>query len=263
MKTIKASDILFRSSANGLIMTDSKVKSEPLGATCISRLKLLYREHMYNRHEEFSTKHTEKGLLVEEKALTLYSRVKKQFYTKNEENIKNAFISGTPDTYKGESILKATKGCDIKSSWDLSTFPFPTDKTDKTYYWQNMSYMALTGATSWVTAYCLMNTPAGMIDDEKRRWQYKLGVIDTETDPSYLDKCKDIERNMIFDLGEFKEDYPYYPLVTDEAEWDYDIPLEDRVIEFTVERNEEEIAALYTKIELCRDYMRKNFKRVI
>lgn len=263
MKQIKADEILFRASRNGQVMTESRTKGEVLGATTLSLLKTIYRELMFDRHYEFSSKYTEKGKLVEESGITLYSRVKKRFLTKNELNLKNQFVSGTPDTFVGKDIMTTKEGADIKCSWDLTTFPFPTDKLDKSYYWQNITYMALTGADIWHTAFCLINTPSGMIDDEKRKWQYKLGVIDPDADPTFKEKCKEIERNMIFDLGEFREAYPFYPLEWDDADWTFDIPMHQRVVEFTVHRDNEEIKSLYQKIALCRQWMRENLEGVI
>lgn len=259
-----ADNFKIRASMAHKIMTPPKAGSkEALSETAKSYLKLWRRLTTWDRTKEFSTKYTEKGNITENAAITLYSRIKKKYFVKNTERLENDYCTGTPDATFGNNVIGAKEGFDVKSSWDLSTFPFPTDKLDKSYYWQNMTYMALTGAETWHTAFCLINTPSGMIDDEKRKWQYKLGVIDPDADPTFKEKCKEIERNMIFDLGEFREVYPFYPLEWDDADWTFDIPMHQRVVEFTVHRDNEEIKSLYQKIALCRQWMRENLEGVI
>ena len=251
-------NLLFRCSRLSAIMTMPREKNAELSQTCITYLRELAREIKWGRRPEFQTKYTEKGKMVEERSLDLISIVSRTFYKKNTERIKNQWISGEPDTYLGKSITEATQGKDVKSSWDYRTFPFPSDKLEKSYYWQAMGYMALTGATQWDIAFCLVNTPSGFIDDEKRKWQWRMGVIDPDVDPAFREKCKQIEREMIYDMQEFLQDNPGYLLAHEEGEWVYDVPAVERVVEFPVMRNEEEIVAIYKQVEVCRNYMRKN-----
>ena len=251
-------NLLFRCSRLSAIMTMPREKNAELSQTAITYLREMVRQMKWNRRPEFQTKYTEKGKMVEERSLDLVSVVTKQFFKKNTERISNLWLTGEPDTYLGKSITEATKGKDVKSSWDYTTFPFPSDKLDKAYYWQAMGYMALTGAGEWDIDFCLVNTPSGFIDDEKREWQWRMGVIDPDVDPAFRQKCKEIEKNMIYDMQEFMQDNPGYILAHEEGEWVYDIPAEQRVVEFKVMRSEEEIAGIYKQVEVCRNYIRKN-----
>jgi hypothetical protein len=220
------SKTLFRCSSLGKIMTDGG------GVTREKYLRQLHRELKYGRRKEFTSKYTEKGLQVEEDAITLYSRVKKTFFKKNSERLNNSFITGEPDLFTGLEIRSADTIIDTKASWDLFTFPYPTDKPDKNYYWQMQGYMALTGAKSATLAFCLVNTPETLINDEKRKLLYKMNA-GTDLNPDYIEASEELERSMIFD----------------------DIPMEERVIEFTVTRNDKDIAALYNRIDTCREYL--------
>lgn len=223
----------FHPSSLGLIMTESRTK-EPLGETCKDHLMECYVREVYGREKDITNKYIEKGLLAEEDSITLYSTVTKTFYLKNKEQISNDYFIGTPDLYKGESILNATEVIDIKTSWDIFTFHQVLSKPiKKNYYWQLQAYMDLTGATVAKLVYCLVNTPFHLIEDEKKKALWKMGVIDPETDEKYLKVCEMIEKNSIFD----------------------DIPEQKRYIEFEIARNDEDIEKAQDRVELCREFL--------
>lgn len=183
----------------------------------------------YGRETEIVSKYTTKGLMVEEDSLTLYSRFLGRYLTKNEETLNNEFIAGTPDVIK-EHII------DIKSSWDIFTF-FRTSGKDvnRMYYWQMQGYMALTGAGSATLAYCLTDTPDVLINDEKRKLLWKGGFT-SELSPEYLEACEKIEKLLKYE----------------------DIPIQEKVIEIEVKRNNEDIQRIYDRVKMCREYMKTN-----
>src|SRR5688572_6866159 len=136
----------FHPSKLGAIMTSAKA-SEGLGETCKQALLEIWIEETYGRRKDISNKYLEKGTLQEEESITLYSLVTKTFYKKNTEQVSNDLLIGTPDLYKGESIMTATEIKDIKSSWDLFTFFSVFSKPiNKNYRWQMQGYMNITGA---------------------------------------------------------------------------------------------------------------------
>jgi hypothetical protein len=100
------------------------------------------------------------------------------------------------------------------------------------YYWQLQGYMDLTGATSATLAYCLVDTPAQLIEDEKRRLMWKMGVATSES-PLYLEACEELDRAMTFG----------------------DIPIHERLIEFKIERNEADILKIHSRVEECRKWL--------
>ncbi len=230
---MNADQIKFRASSIGHIMTEPKAKGERLSETCKKHLTDVFVSAKYGRRTDISNRYTIKGLQVEEDSITLYSRVKKNYFLKNEERLENKYISGTPDLYMGESIQNADIIIDIKSSWDIFTF-FRNLSTDikKQYYWQLQSYMALTGAKTSKLVYCLVDTPYALIEDEKRKlmWKMNAGTMD---DPDYVKACAEIEKNLT------------YP----------DIPFEERYIEIDIERNDNDILRIYNRVEECREYM--------
>ena len=227
---------LFRCSSLGKLMTDPRSKSETLSETTKTHLVEVYVREVHGREKEITTKYMEKGLSVEEDSITLYSRFNKKFYSKNEERLKNSFVIGTPDLFEGDSIETASHIIDIKSSWDIFTFyAVRGTAINKNYYWQLQGYMDLTGAKTATLAYCLVNTPDTLIEDEKRKLQWKMGIIDPTGNDLYEEACAKIEKSMIFD----------------------DVPLERRVFEFKIERNDEDIMRMHKRVEECRQWLQQ------
>lgn len=228
--------ILFHPSSCGELMTEARSKTEILSETCKKRLVKVFVEEKYGREVELENKYIKKGLQTEEDAITLYSRIKKQVFFKNESYLVNDFLIGTPDFGDEKEISKSKVIIDTKSCWDLFTFwNAKTSDTNKAYYWQLQSYMALTGATKGIIAYCLINTPPALIYDECRKLQWKMGVSNPETDKDYIEACEKIEKNLTYD----------------------DIPMEERMFEVEIPRNDSDIERLYERIKQCREYMDK------
>lgn len=227
-----ANDIKFRCSALGYLMTNSKTKGE-LSETTKNHLIDIYVAEKYKRQTDIFNKYLEKGKMVEEDSLTLFSRVTKTFYTKNKEHYSNEFIKGTPD------IVTVDKIVDIKSAWDIFTYYRNLNKDlNKLYYWQLQGYMWLTGIKKATLAYCLVNTPQSLIVAEQKKLYYRMGVID-EYNPTYIEACHEIERLAIYD----------------------DIPLIERVLTIDFELDDEKIESLKSKILECRTFLNKLFNQ--
>lgn len=223
----------FRCSSLGHIMTEARSKSETLSETAKTHLIDVYVANRYGRQDDIQNKYIEKGLAVEEDSITLYSRIKGQIYFKNENHLSNAWIKGTPDLYVGDSIVNATHIIDIKSSWDIYTFMrVLTKEVNKHYYWQLQGYMDLTGATNATLAYCLVDTPQQLIEDEKRRLMWKMGCA-TDESPLFIEACEALQSSMTFG----------------------DIPLHERLIEFPIMRNDADIQRMHARVEECRNWL--------
>lgn len=215
---------LFRCSSLGRIMTNDK-SGKKMGETSKSYLKELFREVRWGVRKDFTNKYVEKGLAVEDTSIQFYSNVKGGFYSKNEEFYVNEFISGSPDIVSDKII-------DIKSSWNAHTFPFKDDPLNKDYFAQVQGYMWLTGLKEAVVAFVLIDTPVQLIEDEKRRISWKMGMV-SDLNPEYLKACEEIEKNHTFSH----------------------IPDLERVIEYEVRYDEEYIEKLKNRILECRTYL--------
>lgn len=238
------SNTLFRCSSLGHLMTEPRTKADKeagnLSETAKTHLIDVYVSNKYGRNTDIQNKYIQKGLLVEEDSITLYSRVTKTFYKKNESHLSNEFIKGTPDLYTGKSISEADHIIDIKSSYDIFTF-FRNYNNDlnNLYYWQIQGYMDLTGAKSASVAYCLVDTPDVIINDEKRKLMWKMGVA-TSDNEDFKQACDELDRLLTYQ----------------------DIPLNERLIEFHVERDQEAINKMHSRVEKARIYLNELSGRI-
>jgi len=222
--------ILFRASQVANIMHEPKLKTDKeaglLSATAKTYCKQLYRELKYQRRKGLVNKYIEKGIYNEEKAIDMLSELDSKFYVKNEQHFSNDYVKGTPDIITDIVI-------DIKCSFDLFTFPFKDDPINDTYYWQMQCYMALTDKQTAKLAYVLTDTPEFLIKREKQNFMYKITDIPDEKKETLEEVFAKIDREMKFE----------------------DIPLKERICTFDIERNDTDIARIYSQVEKCRKYL--------
>lgn len=222
MKKRSFDDHRFRCSSLGKIMTNSRSKKDPLSVTCKNYLQEIHKEVVFGKTREIQSKYLDKGNQVEDLSISLYNMINASSYQKNVISFTNDFISGTPDILSDQLI-------DIKSSWDFTTFPMHQQSLpSKDYYWQMQGYMMLTEKKTCKVAYCLVDTPETLIQDELRRLSWNLGMIEVPMDLE----------------SEVYERLQYS-----------DIPDELRVKEFIIEYNEQDIESLKKRIDLCREYL--------
>lgn len=235
----------------------AKRDSKELSEGVVTHLVDVFVSAQYSRREEAYGKELDKGHEREEDSITLYSRVSKTFWKKNDKRLSNEYITGEPDTFLGESIEKADEVVDTKTSWSANTFFRAKYKElEKDYYYQGLGYMALTGAKKCKIVYCLVNGTAQAIMDEKKKVLWQLSC--SEHDEEYKAQCRQIEINHIFDITHFANENPGFDFDNDLETWAYDIPMEKRVHVFEIARDEQEIQNLYKRITDCREWIDTN-----
>jgi hypothetical protein len=212
-----------RCSSIGKIMTNPKTKGETLSQTTKTYLQELAVQEVYGIRKEFSSRYTDKGNEVEELSIALCNDVLNLgFIYKNEEHYSNEWIAGTPDVNTNEILL------DVKSSWDATTFPFfDTELKNKDYFYQLQGYMWLTEKQESLLCYCLIDTPLQIVEDEIRREHWKASLIEESLDLRAFVQAKHT-------FGH--------------------IPKEKRVKTFVIQKDDEVIEAIKTRIEECREY---------
>lgn len=252
---MKVEDILIRCSSLGNIITKSGNFTDTAKKECVK----IFASQGYGRYDEINAKPLKKGLSVEEDAITLYSVVTKEYFIKNQQRLSDKFITGEWDLH--DSIKKIEHITDIKSSYNLPSFLANKIYDVKwTNYWQGVGYMRLTGAKRYTVANCLVNNTAEAINKEKLYKSYEQGMLDKNGNesPEYIEICKKIERNNIFDIAEFKKHNPYFNWHN--TEFDFDIPKELRVIKFDFNRNQEDIDRIEDVVINMRKFLHTTFK---
>jgi hypothetical protein len=212
-----------RASQIGKIMATPRKAGEVLSETAKTYVHDLVLEEKYGIKKEFSSRYTDKGNEVEEIGIALVNEVLNyKFIYKNYEFFENDWVKGTPDVNTDEVLL------DVKCSWDATTFPwFETEVPNKDYFFQLQGYMWLTGKQESILAYCLINTPFQMVEDEIRRAHWKFNLIEENTELR-----KEVESKHVFDH----------------------IPEHKRVKYWFIRRDEAVIEKIKERVELCREY---------
>lgn len=214
------------------------VKNDPLPLSAGSKTfcTAWYADVKYGKWDpvkDIGNKYTSKGKSAEESSISLVSRLEKRLFLKNEITIENEFLKGTPDIIIGDDPYNAEKILDVKSPWDSETFfSNLNDGLVKQYEYQMQGYMAISGAPVAEVHFCLVDIPDFMWEQERMRLFRRMEVV-TEESAEFKAAEQQLWRNLTFG----------------------DMPIEERRIKFTVNRDEELIQKIYRQVEKCREYL--------
>lgn len=181
-----------RASSLSELMTDPKGKDETLSVGAKTAIAKQAKQFVYGYDEQFSSKYTEKGILVEDRSIELLNSVTFSSHKKNTERKTNEWLTGEAD-------IVADKIIDIKSSWSLATFPaVAADGENKAYEWQLRAYMMLWDLDQAEIAYCLVSTPDHLVGFEDKALHYvdhiapelRVTLIKYQRDKALEDKIK-------------------------------------------------------------------------
>jgi hypothetical protein len=196
-----------------------------LGKTGESYCKEWYLKKTYNRKKDFFSKYVDKGLAVEHVGIEMLGRKLTDRLWKNDEYFSNEFVEGFPDVIHDDTVW------DIKSSWDLFSYPFfDTEIPNKDYFFQLQAYMWLTGLNKAALAYCLIDTPRPLVDQELKKLYYQTGGKSEDWSP---ETYEELYVNYRFD----------------------DIPEKDRIKIFEIKRDESVIKQVEKRVKECRTYL--------
>lgn len=226
----------FRPSELYKIMAEPRSKNDVLSETTLTYLSELYIEIRTRRRKIVSTDAMDLGIEREEEAINLYNTVKQTKHKKNEKTLENNYLRGTPDI-----IDKFDKKIiDIKIPQDIFTYPKfklvlnPADKELKPeYYWQMQGYLALTGFKIAQVVYVLLDLPEWYINKQLKNKYYFL------TEKGLTEEQINEQLNLYEQQIRLNSTY-------------LDLNDEDRIFIYNIERNEEDVQKIYSKIELIR-----------
>ena len=191
-------------------------------------LKSWLKRELYHRDAQWKNIVIEKGLQVENDGIELVSEVYGLFNVeKNDEYFENEYMQGSPDVIH-DGVIR-----DIKSSWDLQSFPMFEDKIpDNGYWWQLQQYMILTKHKQASLDYVLIDTPQALIEQDLKKLYYQSGGKAEDWTPETYEQM-----------------YPNYRFD--------DIPTEKRVKSFTFELDTSIEDKIIERVKLCREYLKK------
>ncbi|MCU7560044.1 hypothetical protein N4T42_07050 [Riemerella anatipestifer] len=231
-----------------------KNQKPELSASVKTHLSDIHKGVAFGRDNHITNKYLDKGIQVEEKSISLYTRVTGKLFMKNEKHFSNDFIKGTPDNIQG-------KVRDIKSSWSFKTFPLYAEETPtKDYEWQVQGYMELTGLKEAELVYCLIDTPFKIVEDELRRLDWKENIFNHlgEVREECIDLVTETVSNLIY-TEEGLEDFCSQSTSV-HKDWFsnfHEVPELLRVKVFHFQYDKTMIEALYEQIKKCREHLNK------
>lgn len=237
MPNIDWSKVKFRASSWGNLLSEPQTKADReagrLGMTCQKELIKIYNWIKYGRQIDLTGKQIEKGNVCEPESINLYSMVEGVIYEKNEQQLENEWFTGKPDLYLGTDIYHAEEVDDIKTRWSIDSFmPKLIEKVDAGEIAQMNVYYSLTGATKGAIVNTLVSAPDYMVEEAKYYALKKLNAA-TEYSPEAIETMMEIELNMKFE----------------------DISIYERVIKTPVERDDELIEKMKSKVPIFRQWL--------
>lgn len=190
------------------------------------------RWEVFNKRNYFSGKYTENGTLVEGDGIA-FLVVHGVLPFGAEKNTKR--FCNDPDIEGEPDVLTDNTVTDLKSSWNLDTFPTFKDDIDSGYEWQLRGYMAITDKEYAQLAYTLMNTPEYIVEDEI---YYKVKAYE-KMNGGFISQEK---------ANEIKENT--YKIHTFD-----DMPAEHRIRLWNFKRDIEKEKQIRDTVAKCREYI--------
>ncbi len=221
-----------------LIRVKNEGRVDVIGGGGISKLKDIYIKEKW--HKEIINVAKDyvpailNGTLSESNSLALVSELDNTTYKKHKCLIKNRYLKGILDCYLGSSLKRISKVMDIKTAASMQSLLslIKDEETQSKYYWQIMGYLSITGAEEGEVCHCLVSYPERIITDEINK--FLLRTKNLGFDGEYIEsQIHRIRFNMTFD----------------------EIPIEQRVVRFKVQRDAEAIKNIHHKVKFCRKWL--------
>lgn len=253
--------VLFRPSEIGLLMTNSRTKGEVIGQTAINRLIEKAIEIRYGRYKDFSNKYVVKGKEVEEDSITAYSLIKNKVFLNNKVRVTNDMFTGEIDLPWIENG-KTVEITDVKSSYSVHTFYNAFGAVDKGYIDQGCGYLDLfPDAKKYNIAYLLVNNSMDGIMRELDRITYSYPDFEV---PAYV--LLRVLKEHVFDKKTLDEVMAMrnIQVITEKDQEVYEsfveIPLSERMIEHSFNREELEprMEEIRERMNYCREWLFEN-----
>jgi hypothetical protein len=209
-----------------------------LSDTCIDYLMECYSwittKKISVSKEAMDLMQMQKGILAEDDGIEIMSILDDRIYTKNKERKSNDYLTGIPDVFTGEEIMKAEIITDVKLMWDYPIFlKNIKKKLEQGYLQQVQGYCDITGASEGQIAKILVNTPQEIINEMQYKLAKKMGAMTIES-PEFLKEWEQWERSMNFN----------------------DIPIRQRIFKIPVQPfTEFEKQKVYDRVKICREWL--------
>jgi len=215
-----------------------------------SYLRKIRREVKFNRRKELKSKYLEKGIELEEEAITFLSLYHGKVFENNKGRVYGEYFQGECDI---------PEGFDTKVAWELDTLPDPKEPLNPIYEYQNRIYMILYDKEQWTTSSIVMNMTDSALkdviyregfrwkDNEVPKWRLvEIIAFYTYDEETFYNRCisHDCTPN---EESEEKHIDMFMGFV--------EIPVHERIVEKTVYRSVEIEEAMIEVVKASRIYL--------
>jgi len=232
-----------------------KTEKPKLSTTAQNELKKMHTGLVYNRSKLIQTLAMEKGIIAEDKSISLDAYAVDKLLIKNRERRKNDWFNGECDNAQG--IIR-----EYKSSWDFETFPLHKDEARKDYEYQGNCYMDLWDLDVCEVVHCLVDTPAEIIKKDLYNKMFRYDYIDDygNIKEDKIGLVVELISNHIYTTKGLEEYCAFDDNV--DIQWFYEcenpfieIPEEIRRKVYRFERDDILIDSMKKQIVLAREYL--------
>jgi len=218
-----------------LVTKQTKYNPKTLTPAAKSDLIKMYSWSMYGMGSFFAgtadNPASEKGVIQENESIRLLSELDGIKYKKNIKKYSNEYIVGIPDIVTKVNGIR--KVIDIKTPIDINTFLINCDTgLSKQYLYQMRGYLELTDSDIGEVCFCLVNAPPELIAQEIKKIKTK-GYLYGWSDEKIEALVLQANHNMIFDS----------------------IPIERKVIRFSVDRDSNFMDDVYQRVLIAREWI--------
>jgi hypothetical protein len=204
----------------------------------------------YGRKKEVYGKQLDKGNYTEQDGFEVVQTVlfPGVFLPKNYEEFEDDYFTGVPDV--------TVHLIDNKSSWDIFSFPSGEDEiSNANNEYQMRGYMRLVDRGTSKLCYTLNDTPPHLVEDELWRYKRHNNLIDIPDSEAY-----GVIKNHVYTRAGLDACSYLFSNTTDTSDF-IEIPIEKRLIAFTVDRDWDIEAAMIERVLECRQWVNENYHR--
>lgn len=234
------------------------------------RMRRMVREEKYGIVDNLDNKYLNKGLMCEDEAISLLSKIEGKMHRKNKVRETNDWLTGECDLQ--ETLGKDKIITDIKVSWNSESYDNTLSLKSVYGYQVGVGYGWLYGSTINRVVHCLVNTPIELLKPEMYQFlmKYKpvgMPMLDFEfSDEGIILRTQFFRNHIVSDDGwvthldgtnEYLKEGYWEKLVHDEmldSTFKFvPIPEKQRVKIFQFKRDESKIDYIKSKLVLARD----------
>ena len=206
-----------------------RCKEVKLSESCKNYLRSLYLNNRYGTRYSFlggeGIPQMVRGIKQEDWAVKILSEFRGKEYYRNKKKLTNSYLTGSIDVFDAKTLELSSRIVEIKTKETVGEFNKRIGVPLEDSHWlQIQGYLDLANKNLGEVVYCLVPPPENKIQEQKELYLALKGKNRT---------WEEVEANIRFK----------------------DIPLNEKIITYQIERDEKCINEIYERVEVCRKWI--------